>query len=206
MFKPRPEKFNYKCYIVAGGPSLQGFDWSRLHGKFIIAINRSYEVLPNAQVVYFTDEDFWRRHQRKLLKHRGMLFRGILPSHSKPKHPNVNHYHLTGQSGLEKTEGKLRHGSNSTYAALNLAAVHFGFKAIYLLGVDMKWDHSAPTRKTHWHDGHSRIDPETAFQKMIRSYQSIVKPLSDMGIQVYNTNPDSALDAFPKITIDEALK
>jgi hypothetical protein len=199
-------KFANTCYIVAGGPSLREFDWTLLDGKFVIAINRSYEVLPNAQIVYFTDEDFWLRHKTALLKHSGKLCRGVLPTHKGEKHPLVHHYTLTGQSGLETKPQCLRHGSNSTYAALNLASVHLQFKTIYLLGVDMKWQHEGNKKISHWHDGHKRIDPESVFVKMMRSFGSIVKPLQSLGITVYNVNRNSALNVFPKITIEQAFQ
>ena len=31
------------CFIIGGGPSLEGFDWNRLKGKRTIGINRAFE-------------------------------------------------------------------------------------------------------------------------------------------------------------------
>ena len=31
----KADDFNKECYIIGGGPSLIGFDWSKLDGKFV---------------------------------------------------------------------------------------------------------------------------------------------------------------------------
>jgi hypothetical protein len=204
-FEAHPEKYNNACYIVAGGPSLKDFDWNKLKGQFVIAINRSYEVLPEAQIVYFTDKDYWLRHKEAMLQHKGQLMRGALNPAKEEQHPDVILWHLTGATGLETNPGCLKHGSNSTYAATNLAAVHLNFKRIYLLGVDMKWGTAGDKSTSHWHDGHKRIDAESGYKNMINNWQTIVAPLKELGVEVWNANPNSALNCFPKCTIDRAL-
>lgn len=201
-----PKDYNYTCYIVAGGPSLSNFDWSLLTpDKFVIAINRAYEVLPNAQIVYFTDKDYWERHKDAMLQHKGQLMRGILPNNKEQKHPDVQYWELTGPHGYETNPGCLRHGSNSTHAVLNMVAAHLGFKKVYLLGVDMKWGAPGNKNTSHWHDGHARIDHEAVYKKMIKSFELIAPELTKAGVEVYNCNPDSALNVFPKIRIEEIL-
>lgn len=200
------KKYNYTCYIVAGGPSLTNFNWSLLGpDKFVIAINRAYEVLPNAQIVYFTDKDYWKVHREKMLEHRGQLIRGALNPKNEEKHERVQFYRLTGPHGLETEPGCLRHGHNSTYAALNLAVVHLGFKKVYLLGVDMKWGEAGDKKTSHWHDGHRRIDPESTYAKMKAAYDTLPPLLSKAGVQVYNVSPDSALNTFKKVTFESVF-
>lgn len=192
-----------ECFIVAGGPSLKGFDWTLLDGKFTIAINRSYEVLPNANIIYFTDNDFWKVHEKGLLAHKGKKIKGSLPNRV-IKHPEVKEYILTGPNGLDLTPGKLQHGHNSSYAAINLAT-QLGFKKIYLLGVDMKWGKPKDRSTSHWHSGHKRTDPETVYRKMADCYKTIVEPLKKQGVQVINLNPKSGLDVFPKLSPQEVF-
>lgn len=206
-FEVDPSKYNYVCYIVAGGPSLKGFDWSLLTpDKFVVAINRSYEVLPNAQVLYFTDSDYWGRHKDAMMKHNGQLIRGAINVKRDKMPDEVIQYRLTGKDGLETQKDCLKHGSNSTYAALNLVTVHFGFKKVYLLGVDMKWGEKGKKGTSHWHDGHKRVDPESGYKKMMHSFKTIAKPLKEMGVKVFNANPDSALNVFPKVPLEQAVK
>lgn len=192
-----------ECFIVAGGPSLKGFNWSLLDGKFVIAVNRSYEVLPNAQIVYFTDDDWWKTHHPKLLKHSGKLIKGCLPN-KQIKHPQVTEYVLTGPHYLDMAKGNLRHGHNSTYAAVNLA-VQLGFKKIYLLGVDMKWGTKNDKATSHWHDGHRRLDPESVYKKMMECFKTMVEPLKKEKVEVINLNPNSMLTTFPKMNPSEVF-
>lgn len=191
------------CYIVGGGPSLKGFNWNNLDGKFVIAINRAYEVLPNAQICYFTDKTFWEDHKAALLAHPGKKIKGSL-SNSLLKDPNVEEYILTGPTGLETRKGMLRHGSNSVYAAINLAAVHLKFRRIILLGVDMSWGTAGDKSTSHWHDGYGkRTDPEHVFKnKMLPCFDTLIGPLNALQVKVYNGNVDSKLMSFPKVALD----
>lgn len=208
IFEAKPEEYNNTCFIVGGGPSLKGFDWSKLNGKFVIAINRSYEVLPKAQIVYFTDRDYWQRHKDAMLKHSGQLMRGALKPEKEEQHPDLIFYELTGKTGIDTNEGCLKHGSNSTYAAINLAAVHLKFKQIYLLGVDMKWKHSSAGKpETHWHNGHKRVDVEKTYKGFMAAYETIKEPLKKLGVNVFNVNTPEGTDlkAFPIVSPEQVF-
>ena len=189
-----------ECFIVGGGPSLTNFNWSCLDNKYVIAINRAYEFLPQANIIYFTDQNFFQKHKEGLYAHSGELRRGHLPGNAF-NIPEVTEYVLTGMHGIDMRPGMLRHGSNSVYAALNMA-VQDGFTRIYLLGVDMKW---SPEGKTHFHSGHDRIDPHSVYQKMITAFMTIRDPLMAMGITTINLNPDSALKVFASMLIENIL-
>jgi hypothetical protein len=206
-FAPDPQKYDNTCYIVAGGPSLKTFRWSLLTpDKFVVAINRAYEVLPDAQIVYFTDRDFMKQHLKNMVNHKGQLIRGALTPKHEPTHPRVEYYKLTSATGLETKQGCLRHGHNSTYAVLNLVAAHYGFKKVYLLGVDMKWGAKGDKGTSHWHSGHRRVDSEQVYTRMKTAFNSIAPPLKKLGVEVYNVNPDSGLDLFPKVSVDQVFK
>lgn len=198
-------KYNYTCYIAGGGPSLKGFDWSILDDKFVIAINRSYEVLPYAQILYFTDQDYWDAHKEKMRAHSGTLVRGVLKLGKSDK--DITEYYLSGAQGLETTPGSLKHGSNSPYAATNLA-VQLGFKKIYLLGIDMKWGKKGDKSTSHWHSGHKRIDGESVFKKMIANWQTMKQPLKELGVEIINVNTPEQTDlkVFPIKSFEEVFK
>jgi len=192
-------KYNNECFIVGGGPSLIGFNWALLANKFTIAINRAYEVLPTANLLYFTDTDYWERHKDAMCAHGAPICRGAITA-NQTNHPRVNDFLLTGARGIETLPGKLRHGSNSPYAALNLAGVHLGFKTVYLMGVDMKWGEG---KKTHWHDGHKRIDPESGYANMINAYDQLVHILPQHGFQVININSGSRIKTLPTVSYEQ---
>ena len=142
-----------------------------------------------------------------MLQHKGQLIRGALQPHREEQHPRILYYHLSGPNGYETTPGKLKHGSNSTYAALNMVAAHYGFKKVYILGLDMKWGQSGDKSTSHWHDGHRRVDPESTYTRMIRAFETIAQPLKDAGVEVYNVNTpiQTAITVFPIISVDEMI-
>lgn len=183
-------------YIVGGGPSLRGFDFARLDGRNVIAVNRAYEVLPDAPYIYFSDYRFWGWHQDGLLAHKGVKVTG---SPIKIKHPDVVQYKLTGYRGIDLRPGKLRGGNSSGYAAINLA-VHLRATKIYLLGFDM----CAPEGVTHWHSGHPIKTKTTVYaDNMLRYFASATKALDCLGIKVYNVGIDSKIDCFEKIPLSK---
>ena len=207
------EKYDYTCYIIGGGTSLKDFDWSLLddENKFVIAINNAYTKLPNAQICYVTDPPYIQDHMDGLKKFKGLIWQGAL-NLSKPTKLDVvdKQWHLTAKDGLETKEGSLRHGSNSTYAAINMAAVHLGFKKIYLLGIDMRWAKYGKKDTSHWHSDtrpHKRIDSEIVYRKMKDAYKTIKQPLLDMNVEVFNINSpeNTTLDTFPLISIEEVF-
>ncbi len=215
---PLPEdikagEFNNECYIVGGGPSLTKFDWKKLDGKFVIAINRAYEVLPDAQIIYFTDDDYWSRHAKGMLAHKGKKYRGRLAKRAVIKHPDVLELQLQPQpSGWSDQFGELYHGSNGGFACIQLAA-QLGFTTIYLLGYDMKhrgkYNRGAKNCKgtTHWHNGHRRIDPATAYTMMKRHYQKMVPNVKKRNLNVINVNTPKGTDlkGFPIKLFEEVF-
>lgn len=186
------------CFIIGGGSSLRGFDWSLLDGKFVVAVNRAYEVLPNANIVYFTDNIFWRDHKSGLLNHKGRLMKGMGGSLVNPsiKEPRVEEFKITGVTGLEMAPGCTRSGKNSVYAVMNICAVHLGFKAIYLLGVDMGWGKAQDRATSHFHDGYKNMSSN--YLQMKEAFETIKQPLEELGVRVVNLNPHSKLEVFEK--------
>jgi hypothetical protein len=204
------------CFILAGGPSLRGFDADVLrgHGR-VITINDSWRLAPWASVFYFCDEHWWQYQMAKNLRSistvpaspvcfHEMIYRGfwVTSSPAFQGHPQVHYLRLTGQLGLETAPLGLRHGSNSTYQAMNLA-VHYDVRRIVLLGVDMR----AINGRTHWHD---EIRPD-GFESVIRDsmlpcFDSLVEPLAKIGVEVINATPESGLKCWPFQSLESLLE
>lgn len=204
MAPPLPRIFEGQpCIIVAGGPSLWGFDWGALEDLNTIAVNRAYEVLPSARVLWWTDSQFFVRHQGALERHPAPFKCSALydyPPSIRP--PWVNFYRFTGHLGFDPDPGCLRHGNNGAYAAMHLA-VHLGATALILLGVDMRL---SPKGETHYHGGHGLpLKQKTLDEVMLPFFKSLAPPLVERGVTVINGSPDSAVREWPRCTIREAL-
>lgn len=190
--------------IMAGGPSLRGFQWERLLHAPVIAINRAYEVLPMASLLWWSDARFWRHHQAGITAHRASWKATCQIGYhdGNPLPTWVTKYSFTGKDGFDPDPQCLRHGNNSAYAAMHLAA-HLGARKLVLLGVDMR---HGPAGETHFHDGHGLPHQEqTLTQLMIPYFSTLAGPLAERGIEVINASPNSALTVWPRCSIDEGL-
>lgn len=185
-------------YIIGGGPSLKNFDWTLLKDKVKIAINKAFLYVPDAEVIYWTDYRFYKWYEKEITEFKGSK----VTNKNKPLKTDIINLRDTGRSGLDMDPSSLRHGNNSGFAAINLA-VHYGAKKIVLLGYDM----NSQANATHWHDGYTKISHNHKIYKksMIPFFSTLVEPLREAGVSVWNANPNSALDTFPKCTLNEAL-
>lgn len=199
IFEGRP------VIIVAGGPSLTCFDFDRLYGKHVIAINRAYEVCPFAPVLWWSDARFWRHHRPGLTAHpaswKATCTTGYHPDDDVPSW--VHQYGFTGVAGFDPDPTHLRHGNNSAYAAIHFAA-HLGANLIVLLGVDMR---HGVKGETHYHSGHGFLHlEETLTNYMAPYFKHLAAPLAERGIRVLNASVESALTVWPRCSIDEGLE
>lgn len=181
-------------YVVAGGPSLTGYDWSKLRDKRVIAVNRSYEVLPYAEIVYFSDKRFFHWHEKGLIAHSAVKVTG-----AKLEHPEVDNVSFSGRGGLSTVPGVLRSGNCSGYAAINLA-IQMGATSIVLLGFDMKFS----AGDSHWHDGHPIPNKERQFKKMLPFFETMLRTSRALNVSIINACPESAITCFQKIQLEQA--
>lgn len=198
-----------ECYVVGGGPSLKNFDWSKLQGKFTIAINCAYKVLPDANILYFTDDDFWNNHRDEMKKHGGRLVQGTTTIKPKrTKRDGVEQYLLTGATGLEMEKGHLRHGHNSGYAATNLA-IQLGFKRIYLLGIDgevIEHKHAGTiTEEANWHTDHKRTFNRRTIKVIFKGWDDFHEHIKPLNIEVFNCSPTQRLNNLPYFSYDSIV-
>ena len=93
-------------------------------------------------------------------------------------------------------------GGSSAFQAVNLAA-RWGAKRIILLGVDCR------SPGSRWHGAHPHpMQPnptETTMRLWLDAWRGAARDLRARGVEVINCAPGSALEAFPKMEIGEAL-
>ena len=189
------------AFILGGGASLRGFDFERLRGSRIIAINRMFRLCPFADVVYFCDKHWWTLDGEEVRR----TFTG---SHvitiGRVDDPLVKRLRNMGAQGLSTSASGVKHGTNSGYQSINLAYL-FGASRICLLGFDMK---VAEDGVTHAHGGYGTGAAEMAHvlgKRMLPFFDRLVEPLKIAGVDVINCNPDSALECWPKMPLEEAV-
>lgn len=184
-------------YIVGGGPSLKDFQWSKLKDKKIIAINRAYEVLPWAEVLYWTDTRFYKWYKSDIDKFRGIK----VTCRACPTMTNdIIVLKPTNKNKIDLRSSYIAHGNNSGYGAINLA-VKLGAKKIYLLGYDM----NSKPNQSHWHSGYSVNHVHSVYPKMIEQFYNIKNDVKHLNIHIFNANVKSKLECFRKCTIEDAI-
>lgn len=189
------------AFLLGGGPSLRGFDPEVIRGcGRIIAINNSYELCPWADVLYYCDSSWWKRHRIAALR----IFTGKYRISIGTSEDDTLRIQPSRTSGLSQRPGSLCHGGNSGYQAIGLAYL-FGASRIVLLGYDMR----VVGERSHWHDGHpggTLASQQNALQEMfLPHFASLVEPLQRAGVEVINATPGSALTCWPHRPLGEIL-
>lgn len=218
--------------IIGGGPSVtpeqiavveRALKEGRIAG--VVAVNDSYLIAPFADICYFADSHWWKWHHEGVEKNvfgvllsaaevreRFAAFAGqkcsiqdsggnitddavhIIQNLTFPQYSNL----------LSDDPQKLSTGRNSGFQAMNLVMLA-GAKIIPLLGFDAQ---AALDGKKHWHGDHPpRIGASGAnqYEYFRRAFSDAETEISRRGVVVYNCSPHSAINSFPKRSIEEVL-
>lgn len=192
--------------IVASGPSVKELDLSVLRGRCrVIAINTSYKLVPFADVLYACDFNWWRSY---LPKFDGLK---VCASDGVDKHVQDVHRVTIRKNGTQYAneiitapKGTIGGGWNSGFQALNLA-VQFGANRVLLIGYDYKVGRDGAT---HWHGRHKDALSNPNAPRMKQWAEALDKQaptLARLGVDVVNASTDSALAAYPKLSISQAF-
>jgi hypothetical protein len=208
-----------RCFIIGGGPSLTGFNFSQLRYEKVIAINKSFVAAPFAEIAFAIDRQFqdWvtnpdkgggvmEEAQKKWGNFEGHKVWLKIPGEIYQS--DIEFVRLAGHEGISQSlEEGVFDGSNSGYAAINLA-ITLGANPIYLLGYDMKHDKEG---NSHFHGGYPKPQVEKQLEMFARKFPALAKQAKEKGIQIINLNKDSALECFefgdlPKLNKNEYTK
>lgn len=158
---------NQSVYVIGGGNSLRGFDYSFLKNKTTIAINSAYKFVPNPSIIYFMDQSWALKHEQELLNHPAPKYTSyptIVPEPSVCGSKPLLH---TGNFGYDNDPWCVR-GNNSGVQAINFVANH-GAKEIILLGFDF----GKVDGRSHFHDEYIQ-DSDHVYQMYKDSFDSMI--------------------------------
>lgn len=171
-----------------------------------VVINDGYLLAPWGDVLYAADPKWWHWHKDKA---ELQAFAGERCSIEcsgaevvEPVHALRNRDHPYQGSGLSMDSQMLVTGRHSGFQALNLAILA-GAKTILLLGYDGQ---PAADGKSHFHAGHPKPTPMLAYEEYRRAFSVAESPILAAGVKVINCSPGSAIDSFPKMNLEEALR
>ena len=214
MWRGRP------CFVVGGGASLRGFDWSLLRGELTIGINRAFEFF-EPTISFSMDLRFfqwlragmvgWSKSDQNggiRVRERWQALRSIkvwlqtTTKHQAAFADELVHIPVSARRHAmsESLSEGLGHGENSGFAAVNLALC-LGADPIYLLGFDMKGESG---KQAHFHSGYPIVQGAHVYQRFADYFRREADAMLGRA-RIVNLNPDSALDCFPKARPEDVL-
>lgn len=184
--------------IVGGGPSLTADDVAFCRGRArVVVINDGYKLAPWADLLYACDDAWWNRHDGA----GGFAGERWTCSRKSAERWGLRWISAEHRRGLSTSRKFIHFGRHSGYQALNLVALT-GPAKIVLLGFDC----CAEGDRTHWFGEHpGKIEVKRDFEAWRRWIDGAASPLAAMGIVAVNASRRSALTAFSRMTIEQAL-
>lgn len=186
-------------YILGSGPSLTGFDLSKLNGKTVIAVNHSIEFYP-ADYLVFGDAVFlkttnfnFREYQGVIVtpdRHRDATKLNVIPHDRKYFfEPRRDEPHVNAKMGLF-------HPCSSGMMALNLA-IQFRAERIFLLGFDYCYNGNI----THFFGNIYKHHTEYKETKVLKKTGKFFK-FNKWRNMIFNCSDISTIKEFKKIPLD----
>lgn len=221
---------NQDVWILGGGPSLtSNFNisedvvskvragklplssyspfMSAIHDKNIIGVNVSFMLGDWVDICFFGDNSFLLTYEAQLLKSNTLKVSCAEKAKemSWVKFLPID-YRTRGKLTNDPT--KISWNFNSGSASINLAAL-LGAKRIILVGFDM----NMPTNQVHWHNEYrkselteqEKINRQIHFNQFLAPMPKIKKDLDALGIEIFNTSMESAINCFEKVPISKFL-
>lgn len=201
-----PDWSGETAVIVGTGPSATDVPVECMRGRVrVFAIKSSWMLAPFADALYGLDKGWW-------IANRGAPeFRGLKFSPSPTicrVYPGVREVRLKtkaevliGQTGVIGC-GLKSGGGHSGFQAMNLA-VQFGSRRILLVGFDMQFNRAG----SHWIPSERGVAKPDAnrFETWRREMDGCAAQIAGLGIEVINCSLISALTAYRKMPLGEAL-
>jgi hypothetical protein len=184
--------------VLASGPSMSAATADAVRAARLpaVAVNDTYRLAPWADMLYAADSGWWRHHAVDALRFAGLK----VTCDAGTPFPQVLGLRNAGADGFENDPGAVRTGGNGAYQAVHIAA-HAGAARILLFGLDF--------HGTHWHGRHAEPLANTApytFTLWAKQFAALAVLLDRRGVRVVNATPGSALNCFPVIEPDLALR
>jgi len=202
LWKPDKRWTGADVFVIGGGKSLSGFDFTLLRGRNTIGCNAAFKLGADVcNVCFFSDLPWYHSFKEELAKFPGdvvthcpsLMVKGAgipwlknLPRQKRGLFPNVVGF-----------------GGNSGCSAVSLSLV-MGAQRVFLLGMDCKADTSVDA---HWHQWTTQGINMKVFPKFLEGWQAIATDLPRVfpGREIINLNPESSIPFFPKAEFSQYL-
>lgn len=198
FWKPPKMWKGQTAFIIGGGPSLKGMDWTPLHSKHIIGCNDAYTLGPWVDVCYFGDDGwYFKHHKTALLDFPGLK---VCSDGGCLREPGILVVKRTPR-GFHTD--KIGWNVNTGASAINLAYL-FGVSRVVLLGFDMQLGAEG---ESNWHPNAKDKPNPKNYLKFLMWFEFLKKGLDEKApeLEVLNATPNSKLDLFPRVKLEDVL-
>lgn len=224
MFKDYSQ---YTGVIVGTGPSLtlqqiQQINLARQKDKCrVITINNSYQLI-TPDIHFACNYQWWDYYFKNDPRLTELKTSGVdmwTWNAETAKKYNINHILGKWADSLSTDKNYIHFGHGSGFEGLGVC-YHYGFHTIILVGYDMKFPKGYDGKKKiaggdrhyfgeypktlqHWSVSPNSVDKDGRLIGLIRLYEKI--DCKKLSVNIINCTPGSALECFPKTSLERAL-
>jgi len=197
--------------IVAGGPSLVGFDLERLRGAHVLAVKGSIFDIPWADAGFGLDMPRYAEWRDKLANVPTRVYwavpRDQLAKTGPPPSKNITFVERLDGENISSDPSKIYGGGTSGFGAMQIC-FHKHAKSIVLFGFDCDGAYKADSgfRHNDQHYQKRRAQNEANWEIWARHFEVYVPFLNEHGITVLNACPSSRITCFQKVTLDDGVR
>lgn len=198
---PREHWRGRTVFVLGGGPSLIGFDFARLDGRCMVAINAlAYRVLDIAaptDILHGHDCGFFEQHESLITRWPGLItstssdaarrYLGRVKKIATLRSPNFLY------------DTHVKHGNSSGHTAISLA-VALGATRVILLGFDMRLVNG----RSHSHDFYTER-AQVYRAEYLPAFRDWNRAAVRAGVLIINATPGSALHEFPIMRLEDIV-
>lgn len=187
-------------FIVGGGPSLSGFDFSRLDDKNVVAVNHAYMYV-RADVLVFLDASFLGIVRDRGHRLKDWPFKIIAGPSSNMQHDEQTTIIVYEPDKPTMSDPSQLYGrASSALVALN-AALYMTSARIFLLGIDCCFqDGRGHFFSDQWAHPRDSSNHEPSYMRMAEKFNKFSRFKN-----VYNCSPISRVNTFRYMDIEDAL-
>jgi hypothetical protein len=187
------------CIVAATGASLTPEIAEQCKGRWVIAVNDAYRLIPDAQTLYAADIDWWIHH-KGCPDFKGEKLTCLLERRDRRRDRIVEQYGLAtipGKRGATFSLKKhINFGSNSAFQAANVALLR-GASPLIFVGLDL-------------HGPHFFGEHPKGLARRRTSYDTFIGRFANARsanpeLPIIKATPGSSLGCFPIMTLREAL-
>jgi hypothetical protein len=196
--------------VVAGGPSLIGFDFEQLRGAHVLAVKGAIFDIPWADAGFGLDMPRYTEWRDKLAGVRARVYWAVpedqLARTGAPPSKNITFLKRLNGENISADPGEVYGGGTSVFADIQIC-LHKRARDIMLFGFDYDGEYeNGSFRHNDRHYEKRRAQNVFNWQAWANHFNVYVPYLRKHGVTVRNACPSSAIRCFQKVTLEDGVR